>query len=58
MGIKTHLINGGAVRLCVSFSETIIQKLKKEAEARCEGNISMLLRDILAERYKIKSPAY
>lgn len=58
MGIKTHLINGGAVRRCISFSDAIMQKLQKEADARCEGNVSMLLRDILAERYKIKSPTY
>lgn len=55
MGIKTHLIDGGAIRRSITFSDAILNKLQIEADARCEGNVSMLIREILSERYKIKA---
>lgn len=54
MTIKTYLIKGGAVRRSISFSEAILKKLQEEASIRCEGNISMLIRGILIERYRMR----
>ena len=41
-------------RTSLKLTVLIHKKLKKEANMRFEGNISLLVRDICTERYKLK----